>query len=833
MPLSRAEIQRRYRERKKLADPNFLKKEAARIKEYYVRADDLPLQKRRKRNHANKLRNRLSRFNKQQRQENESPPFSPSSGYGTGTGAGGATDDDASESRDTPPRGKLIVKLPKIYEHPTPSCSGYKSRKADGPKKAKKRALARAHKQIASLENQNIELKKQLAVRNTQMHRLRQKRNATPKPDTPQKITESQLDELQLTPRRRSKARRQLLPGNVMLAQVASNKNKCKTKQRHLMHQIFSGDLVRKYRCVKTVSRATKLSRTSILKRCREEKAGIGLMKEGRMGKARRSQELVIKFMMREDNARMQPGKKDKVKADGENKQKLVLTDYLYNLHQKFLADYPNQTLCLRSFGRMRPKHIMLASFTSRNTCLCIKHQNMAFMIEAVRKSGVDLDRDPEKLPETAQLRQQVNKLTVASIKYKEWKKVKEDSGKQRTKLMEIENSATQFKESMLKSSEIFVEHVRILREQFHQMKKLKTTMTMTDIIIQMDFAENYVCREVNEVQSAYWNQTSVTIHPVVVHHRPEPDKMKTNSFALISDVKAHSAATVIAFVVAVIPQIRNLVPQVKTIHYWTDSPTSQYRNRFILDFVAHHSERFGINAVWNFFESGHGKSACDGVGGCLKRMADEAVKMEKVVIQDAQDFFKWANTALDGVQCVFVPSRACEEEQEQINGRETVIKPVPGTMKLHAATHDGRMKVKNTSCYCETCIRGEYCDNWRTVDSTRATIDGKPPEIETEHQATIEVGTVVAATYEDNHVEDWYIGEVVSVMEDDYYEVNFMTKAKSHFKWPQRRDVVPIHISDIICTCKPLIPSGKSARLFKLAVEDREKIEHNVSQDD
>ena len=33
----------------------------------------------------------------------------------------------------------------------------------------------------------------------------------------------------------------------------------------------------------------------------------------------------------------------------------------------------------------------------------------------------------------------------------------------------------------------------------------------------------------------------------------------------------------------------------------------------------------------------------CDGTGGTSKRLADEAVKQEKVSIQDSSDFMKWA----------------------------------------------------------------------------------------------------------------------------------------------------------------------------------------------
>ena len=48
------------------------------------------------------------------------------------------------------------------------------------------------------------------------------------------------------------------------------------------------------------------------------------------------------------------------------------------------------------------------------------------------------------------------------------------------------------------------------------------------------------------------------------------------------------------------------------------------------------------VTAVWNYFELGHGKGPCDGLGGTVKRMADTAIKTGKFMIQDASDFYTW-----------------------------------------------------------------------------------------------------------------------------------------------------------------------------------------------
>jgi len=41
----------------------------------------------------------------------------------------------------------------------------------------------------------------------------------------------------------------------------------------------------------------------------------------------------------------------------------------------------------------------------------------------------------------------------------------------------------------------------------------------VNEAIVQMDFAENYTCEFVEEVQSAYWNASMVTLHPAVAYY--------------------------------------------------------------------------------------------------------------------------------------------------------------------------------------------------------------------------------------------------------------------------------------------------------------------------
>ena len=72
MGKTRAEIQRAYRERQKDKGPKFLQKERLRVEKNYKPAENLSQAKLLERNEKAKLRNRLSRLCKKERQQGES-----------------------------------------------------------------------------------------------------------------------------------------------------------------------------------------------------------------------------------------------------------------------------------------------------------------------------------------------------------------------------------------------------------------------------------------------------------------------------------------------------------------------------------------------------------------------------------------------------------------------------------------------------------------------------------------------------------------------------------------------------------------------------------------
>ena len=126
---------------------------------------------------------------------------------------------------------------------------------------------------------------------------------------------------------------------------------------------------------------------------------------------------------------------------------------------------------------------------------------------------------------------------------------------------------------------------------------------------------------------------------------------LKVTSACYVSDVTDHTAPMVFAILKQIVTLAKQTVPELKYIHYLSDSPSSQYRNKHLMYIIAQHDKMFGIPCTWTYFESGHGKGPCDGIGGSSKRLADLAVKTDKASIRCAQDFADWGNKSSKKVQ--------------------------------------------------------------------------------------------------------------------------------------------------------------------------------------
>ena len=125
-----------------------------------------------------------------------------------------------------------------------------------------------------------------------------------------------------------------------------------------------------------------------------------------------------------------------------------------------------------------------------------------------------------------------------------------------------------------------FREHVECIKVQYKAIKDLKIQLLPIQCIIQMNFAEDYHCQNNDEVQHAYFGAINVTIFPAVVYYRDvESAELLVKSIAFISNEGSHDSYAVHAILDKLLPIVKQFVPDLKQVFYWTDLPTIQLKN--------------------------------------------------------------------------------------------------------------------------------------------------------------------------------------------------------------------------------------------------------------
>ncbi len=299
-----------------------------------------------------------------------------------------------------------------------------------------------------------------------------------------------------------------------------------------------------------------------------------------------------------------------------------------------------------------------------------------------------------------------------------------------------------------------------------------------------------------------------------------------------------------------------------KYLHFWSDGPTTQYRNKHHFLLASHIiCEEGFVAATWNFFEAGHGKSAADAVGGVLKRTADHAVD-HGVPVNDVADFMKVVSDTSVVLFCI-TGADIARIQRKIPNG----IKPIAGTMKLHQLQiiGKGNVSVRNFSCFCQQ-TRSCSCYDARNVSFPELVSDDSMPvqdeELDVSEQtlptaleqqqrntqpAALEhqqqdTQPAVTADQPAEHrplpqLDEWcivsydgfrYIGQVVCV-DPNVHEVQVSSLecvGDNRFKFPTRIDKLWFAKEQILKIA--VAPKSVSRRVFELVKEDYDCINFN-----
>ena len=509
--------------------------------------------------------------------------------------------------------------------------------------------------------------------------------------------------------------------------------------------------------------------------------------------------EAVYAFYENDDNSRACPGTKDYVSLNKngikEQHQKRLILSNLKELHAEWKKENPNKSISFSAFAALRPKWCVLVGSTgTHSVCVCKYHQNPKLMAAAFTKETIhDLMKHCVCSAETQKcMMGQCKECTgatglvdylnnspdledVTEVSYQQW--ISTD----RTTLVTITESVEDFVQNLSNQIVKLTRHSFTAKCQSQYMAHLKSNITpLEDVIVQCDFAENYSYVVQDEIQSFHWENKQLTVHPFVCYRRRADGSLEHVSICILSDSREHSANSVHCYLDEVVPFLKKQFPEMKKVHYFTDGCAGQYKNRFNFVNLAHHREDYGVDAEWNFFATSHGKSACDGIGGTVKRLLTKASLQRPYTdaILTSEQVLKFCSENIPGIHFINIIPQAVAESEIRLEDRFATAIQVKGTQQFHRF-----VPLSNTHINCYKLSLQEDVPKKVMISG-----DDEIAQASAALQPFDLVQKYVIAIYDENP----WVGLVEDVNEEyGDYRINFMhpKKPATQLYWPDTVD--------------------------------------------
>ncbi|KAF9424564.1 hypothetical protein HW555_000375 [Spodoptera exigua] len=220
---------------------------------------------------------------------------------------------------------------------------------------------------------------------------------------------------------------------------------------------------------------------------------------------------------------------------------------------------------------------------------------------------------------------------------------------------------------------------------------------------------QDYITRHKLKKQKRYLTDSLKNLHRKYLDSGLPPirNETKAQSFCTASTSLRHDASSVWAHLIPILREVKEILSEVCTIHFVSDSPSAQYRNKKVFYLISQLKNYFPnlTCVVWHYCECGHGKGAPDGVGGVLKRSADRLVAFGKDVT-DIDSLVQTLKTVVTGVKIEIVQEHEVIEKDELLPKN---LKPFPGSMKVHqivwTKTSTNGLAMRSLSCVEPGCL--------------------------------------------------------------------------------------------------------------------------------
>lgn len=493
----------------------------------------------------------------------------------------------------------------------------------------------------------------------------------------------------------------------------------------------------------------------------------------------------IDEFLRRECNSHHMPDKKYNP-CDG--RPIVFLVDTMYNLWLKFL-NQTWMNVSLSTFCANRDaKTIYLSRYLKRRVCLCIYHENITLLLRAIpemTKSTRTLVSLSDK--EIFDIIHKLDKDTVFPVS--QWGKDKItgrlDIFEQTMNSTEIEDLMKSmlgnFREHVIRMDNQndvtkfvldnfgpngFVLHVdyaenwktkymdEVHGKYYHDVLvtvksgMLYMHMKPEDIglITDIEDVDISILSEEEEVPLVELSQDDTADEQSVDKSSAKVDKQTKNlpkkkrryyrkskfgtvvvakAIAGITDVLSHRFPTTLGFFFKIFEWAKQWNNNITKGYIKSDSPLSQYRNKYCLTMILLSKQLFDLDLVWDFLETGHGKGACDGVGGAIKSRGDRLAKLTGS-IKTAHELFDKMKETNTNVKLFYLTQEEWKDACKLVDAWECT--EYHGVSQAHQVwSHHSRVFMAKMSHYCATCwIDGKKnlkCPGWWRADDPAKTV--------------------------------------------------------------------------------------------------------------
>ena len=466
---------------------------------------------------------------------------------------------------------------------------------------------------------------------------------------------------------------------------------------------------------------------------------------------------IVTDFYFRSDIVYTCPGMKDVITIWKDGKkvklQKHFMTMFLKEAFYVFKELHKDIKIGLSKFCSLRPENVLLLKQTPSEQCKCKIHENFILKLKSLKiqynhdfwssflcDSSINSScwkNDCGKCS-GGKLLPFPNKPEI-KILWKEW--VKNDEG--RIKLNVEEDSAGDIYEKLIQSFPNMLRHVNTKRIQNEEFVSDKATASTR--VLQIDFAMSFSCEYQNEIQNALWSRSSVMLFTAAFFYDGQ-----CKTFIICSDSKNKDKDTIFVFLNLLYEEIlRKDNSKRYNEVIWSDGPSSEFKNKFMVRTLQVLSEKFNRDFTWKYFATSHGKGIVDGVGGNVKRLV--RMKMmaqgEGCSIKSAKDFAAVASEVCSKTQ-------VCYAGENYIYDTITEVKPwvkvqaVPGILSFHVISYSnksfsGQKNAKDVNMNLDSFIelKAEYRKGqWVLVKFNCDSFPGEITEIVSEKQIKVTV---------------------------------------------------------------------------------------------